>query len=78
MRPMSSFMSATTTLAPASANSRAVAAPMPWAAPVTMATFPSSTRAVISIYLLLLSLLIVRRASASIRLRAPSTARRAR
>ena len=42
-RPSSSLKSATTTFAPASANRCAVASPMPWAAPVMMATLPSST-----------------------------------
>src|SRR5215469_14675698 len=40
-RPSSSSMSATTTFAPSLAKRRAVAAPMPEAAPVTIATFPS-------------------------------------
>ena len=35
-------MSLTSTCAPAAANTRAVASPMPIAAPVTIATFPSS------------------------------------
>src|SRR3546814_9033568 len=38
---MSTFRSATTTLAPSLAKSRACAAPRPLAAPVTSATFPA-------------------------------------
>src|SRR5579872_2963660 len=41
LRPSSSSVSAITTLAPSLAKRRAVAAPMPEAAPLTMATFPA-------------------------------------
>ena len=40
--PSSALMSLTSTWAPAAANTRAVASPMPIAAPVTIATLPSS------------------------------------
>lgn len=46
-RPRSSSMSTNVTAPPASAKSVAVASPMPMAAPVTMATFPSSTAGVV-------------------------------
>ena len=49
--PASALMSLTSTCAPAAANTRAVASPMPIAAPVTIATLPSSVPVVIS-YLL--------------------------
>ena len=39
----SPLMSQPSTLQPFRANSRATAKPMPWAAPVTMADFPSSS-----------------------------------
>ncbi len=41
-RPLSSMTSHSTTLAPSAANSRAVAAPIPCAAPVIIATLPAS------------------------------------
>ncbi len=41
--PASASMSLTSTSAPAAANTRAVASPMPIAAPVTIATLPLST-----------------------------------
>jgi hypothetical protein len=40
--PVSSFSSATSTLAPSAANSRAMARPIPEPAPVISAAFPSS------------------------------------
>src|SRR6202048_3464078 len=46
-RPSCSSTSAITTLAPSRANSRAVAAPMPDAAPEMMATLPASLMAVL-------------------------------
>ena len=44
--PVSSLMSETTTRAPSSAIFVAVALPIPWPAPVTIATLPSSLTAV--------------------------------
>src|SRR5436853_516724 len=41
--PPSAFSSATTTSAPSRASSSAVARPMPWPPPVTMATLPASS-----------------------------------
>src|SRR5947209_16298759 len=46
MPPSGGFRSATTTVAPSRSSPRAMAAPIPWAPPVTIAIFPSSCVAI--------------------------------